>query len=76
MNLVFNERKKHTASWLNGLATALVAAGIFAPIAAFLYGLSIPPTNLTYVFLLAPGCLALGIGLHVLGKVVLGRLRE
>jgi hypothetical protein len=28
------------------------------------------------VLLLTPGCLGLGIGLHILGKVVLGRLRE
>ena len=27
MNLILNERMKHQASWCNGLATALMAAG-------------------------------------------------
>ena len=43
MFLVHNERTKLTASWLNTLATALIAAGAFAPAAAWLYGLSALP---------------------------------
>jgi len=43
MHLVFNERAKLTASWFNTLATALIAAGAFAPAVAFLYGLSVLP---------------------------------
>jgi hypothetical protein len=31
---VRNERRKLTASWLNAIATALVAAGVFAPVAS------------------------------------------
>jgi hypothetical protein len=38
MLLVINERFKPTASWFNTLATALVAAGAFAPAAAAFYG--------------------------------------
>lgn len=76
MFLVHNERTKLTAAWLNGLGTALVAAGFFAPAAALLYGLSPPATGLNYMFGLGFGCLGLGIGLHVVGRVVLGRLHE
>jgi hypothetical protein len=37
MFLVHNERTKLTATWLNTLATALIAAGVFAPAVAALY---------------------------------------
>ena len=40
MHLVHNERTKLTATWINTLATALVAAGFFAPVAALAYGIS------------------------------------
>jgi hypothetical protein len=35
---VRNERRKLTASWLNAIATALMAAGVFAPVASQIYG--------------------------------------
>ena len=76
MQLVFNERTKHRASWLNALATALVAAGAFAPAAAFLYGISTLPVGVGMLAAIASGCIALGTALHFLGSVVLGRLRE
>jgi hypothetical protein len=76
MFLVHNEQTKLTASWLNALATALVAAGFFAPAAAFLYGLSQMPVDRWTMVALALVCFALGGGIHVLGRAVLGRLRE
>ena len=76
MHLVFNERTKHTASWFNTLATALVAAGAFAPASALLYGLSALPISGGYLLALMIGCFGLGTGLHVVGVVLLGRLRE
>lgn len=76
MHLVHNERTKLTASWCNTLATALVAAGAFAPAAAFLYGLSQPVAGATTMIAIALGCIALGVGLHVSGRVFLGRLQE
>jgi hypothetical protein len=57
--LVRNERTKLTAAWLNTLATALVAAGFFAPAAALLYGLSQPVIGFGYMLALAFGCLSL-----------------
>jgi hypothetical protein len=74
--LVTNERTKLTANWLNALATALVAAGFFAPGAALLYGLSPRALSIAYVLTLALGCLGLGAGIHVLARAMLGRLRE
>jgi hypothetical protein len=76
MHLVHNERTKLTASWLNTLATALVAAGAFAPAAAFLYGLSQPVSGAWAMIVIALACVAAGVGLHVAGRVFLGRLQE
>ncbi len=76
MFLVQNERTKLTANWFNALATALVAAGVFAPIAAFIYGLSqMPPGGLPLSMVML-GCFAGGVFIHWLGRAVLGRLRE
>jgi hypothetical protein len=40
---VRNERRKLTASWFNTIATALMAAGVFAPAASQIYGFRIAP---------------------------------
>jgi hypothetical protein len=74
MNLIVNERLKHTASWLNGLATALIAAGAFAPSAALLYGVSTPLMNAGVWIFVAPICAVLGAALHFGGRTLLGRL--
>ena len=76
MSLVHNERTKLTASWLNALATALLAAGAFAPAAAWLYGLSALPIGAGYLSALACACLVAGVGLHFIGLSILGSLRE
>ena len=59
MFLVTNERTKLTASWFNALATALIAAGFFAPAAAVLYGVSVLAISFTYMLALALGCIRL-----------------
>ena len=74
--LVHNERTKLTATWFNALATALVAAGVFAPAVALLYGLSQASVTMAYMVVLGLGCLAFGIGLHLVGRWLLGRLQE
>jgi hypothetical protein len=76
MFLVENEKTKLTASWLNALATALVAAGFFAPAAAVLYGLSDLKVGAVFMIAVALGCLAFGLTLHIGGRVLLRRLRE
>jgi hypothetical protein len=76
MNVVFNARIQHTASWFNTLATALIAAGAFAPAAALVYGLSAPVITTGYVVLLVLVCVSVGVALHFAGRLLLGRLRE
>jgi hypothetical protein len=76
MNLVYNERIKHLSSWFNALATALLAAGVFAPGAALLYGIADPRIGPAYIIVLGVSCLSGGVGLHFAGRAMLGRLRE
>jgi len=57
-------------------ATALIAAGAFAPMAAWLYGLSRAPGGVNYFAALALTCVLAGAGLHVLALAVLRRLRQ
>jgi hypothetical protein len=75
MYLVGNERVKLTASWFNALAVALVAAGSFAPAAAALYGLPARAPSFTRTTL-GIVCFAVGVCLHLTGRLVLKRLRE
>ena len=76
MFLVHNERTKLTASWLNALATALIAAGGFAPAAAWLYGLSALPIGAFNLSVLTFACATAGAGLHGAALATLWRLRE
>ena len=76
MFLVHNERTKLTASWLNALATALVAAGVFAPALALFYGVSRPAPSGLPLLVLTLACFGGGVVLHVLGWLALRRLRE
>jgi hypothetical protein len=76
MFLVHNERTKLTAAWFNTLATALVAAGTFAPIAALLYGFSNTAADRSSLAVSAVICFVGGIALHLGGRVLLRSLRE
>ena len=76
MHLVHNERTKLTATWINTLAAAFIAAGAVAPIAAVLYGLSALPVELGRLISLALACVTIGCGIHFLARAQLGRLRE
>jgi hypothetical protein len=74
--LVHNERTKLTATWFNGLATALIAAGFFAPVAALFYGITELRIGLNGVITMALVCLLGGVFQHTIGRIVLKRLRE
>jgi hypothetical protein len=76
MHLIHNERTKLTATWINTLAAALIAAGAVAPVAAVLYGLSALPISPGRLTVLAFACAVLGFGIHVVARAQLGRLRE
>jgi len=75
MFLVHNERTKLTATWFNTLATAVIAAGFFGPVAALVYQLVPVAIGTGTIVAVAFGCLALGGVLHLLGLVFLRRLR-
>ncbi|MCX7298704.1 MAG: hypothetical protein NTU64_17980 [Hyphomicrobiales bacterium] len=53
-----------------------MAAGAFAPAAAWLYGLSSLPIGAIDLSMLAFACIAGGAGIHVSALALLGRLRE
>jgi hypothetical protein len=76
MSLVHNERTKLTATWFNTLATALLAAGVIAPVAALLYGLADVRAERLIALAVVAVCGAGGLCLHVAGRVWLRRLRE
>lgn len=74
--LIVNEQTKLTATWLSALATALVAAGVFAPGAALIYRLTPVEIGIGYVIAVACGCFAFGLLLHILARLTLRRLRQ
>jgi len=76
MHLIHNERTKLTATWLNTLATAFLAAGLFAPLAALAYGLTELRLDLRTLVLIITLCSAVGGLLHWAGRFILGRLLE
>jgi hypothetical protein len=57
MFLIHNERTKPMANWFNALAAALVTAGVFAPLAAFFYGVSQMPQDRLRLVLATITCL-------------------
>jgi Na+/H+ antiporter NhaC len=76
MFLVHNEQTKLTAGWLNTLATAIIATGALAPIAAAIYGISQPTLSWIALSALSATCFALGAFIHLLGRLALRRLHE
>ena len=74
MSLVENERTKLLATALNNVGVATIITGVVAPTVATLYGASIAGKD-QWWFLVGGVWLLAGIGLHILGQVVLGRLK-
>jgi hypothetical protein len=73
---VRNERRKLTASLLNAVATALMTAGFFAPVASQIYGFGSNRTDKTLVFISSALCVTLSLGLRLIGRQLLGGLEE
>ena len=71
-----NERTRLTAAWFNALAAILIAAGTFTPVAALVLGLRAAQVGPLTVTAASLACFALGVGLHLAGRRVLGRLEE
>ncbi|GLQ38970.1 hypothetical protein GCM10007908_25900 [Rhizobium albus] len=71
---IHNERTKLTATWLNGLAIAVMAIGGFAPLITYV---SSAESSLSVEGLALIGviCLLLSAALHLVARIVLGRLK-
>jgi hypothetical protein len=73
---VRNEKRKLTASWFNAIASALMAAGGFAPVASQIYGFGSNRIDETLIFFSSAVCVAVSLGLHLIGRQLLGGLEE
>jgi hypothetical protein len=74
MSLVENERAKLSATYLNGLAIAVMAVGGFAPLISFPFsedGRSLWTTVLVVVI-----CMAVSTALHFIARRALAGLKE
>ncbi len=77
MSLIYNEGAKLTANYLNAAASSFFAAGVVAPLAAAVFGLTGPGTPVT-TLTLAIGVViffAVSIGLHFAARYVLKSLK-
>ena len=67
-----NEQLKLSATFLNGIAVALFAIGVFGPIFSFAQS-GVVSLAMT---LLAPGCGFVGFALHLFGRRLLEGIEE
>jgi hypothetical protein len=70
-----NEHLKLVANWFNTLATGIITAGTFLPLAQFIF--HIMPNNTEPGLVVATGlvCIVVGFALHLLGHLFVGVLR-
>ena len=78
MSLVDNERAKLTANWLNTLSAGTIIAGCVTPLVAIAYGLrpGAEPLDRGFIFALSFGWILIGVALHLVARIILGRLTE
>ena len=67
-----NERRKLTATWLNGVSIASVAVGGIAPTVAAIIG-SVPSQVIRDVLVACIAWLVLALSLHMAGRMILRR---
>ena len=72
MSMVANERRRLIATLLNTLAAGSVVTGVFAPAAAYLYGVN--PAAPYHWWLIGSLWVIVATGLHLLAHYILGRL--
>ncbi|MDQ0512711.1 amino acid transporter [Ancylobacter amanitiformis] len=71
MSLVHNERTKLSATYLNGVAIAVMAVGGLGPLISVLNGGSTPAAGIAIVSVI---CFAGSVTLHLLARRLLGSL--
>jgi hypothetical protein len=74
MKLIDNEQAKLSATYLNGLAIAVMAVGGFAPLISFPF--SGDARSLWTTMLVVVICMGVSAALHFLGRRVLVGLKE
>ncbi len=67
-----NEQLKLSATFLNGVAVALFAIGVFGPMFSYAQSGQVP----LITALLAPGCGLVGFALHLFGRRLLEGIEE
>ena len=71
-----NEQRKLTATYLNTIASAILALGGIAPLAAIVYG-NLPISNGVWVLtLILAVCICISLALHFLARALLVRIEE
>lgn len=77
MSLIHNERTKVTAAYLNAAASAFFGAGVVAPLAAAVFGLTGPglPVSTLTIVVGATIFLFASIGFHLAARYVLKGLK-
>lgn len=70
---IHNERTKLLATYLNGLAIAIVVVGVFSP--AFTASQGASPAGLAFQYVQIGLCLLMSLVLHFTGRLTLGTLR-
>jgi len=76
MSLIHNERTKLTANWLDRASTASITLGVVAPLAAAVFGYPNLPVSARNLLIGVVFWFLTGLGLHFLGRHILGRLRS
>lgn len=76
-NLIRNERLKLTATFLNNVAITVIGASLVGPFFVVLYGFgTIEAARVREFALSAPAWFLIGVGIHLVGRAILGGLKE
>jgi hypothetical protein len=75
-NSVVNERLKLLANFATTAAAAFLSAGVIGPGVTFFYGLIPSGTALAPILSGSGVCLLVCAGIHLVGRAVLGGIRE
>lgn len=74
-NAVHNERMKLSATFLNTIGSATVVVGGITPLAALAYGMGTITREVWLAVALAVCWIAAGVGLHFVGRAILGLMK-
>lgn len=61
---------------MNTIAATFLSAGFIGPVLAFFYGLAPAGNSVQLIVVGSVICIAMSVGIHLIGRAVLGRIRE